>query len=151
MNGEHLFTTSTILEKSRDEVFPFFSNAENLEKITPPDLNFQILSPLPIEMKVGAIIDYQIKLMGVSFKWKTEITKWNPPYSFEDVQLKGPYRQWIHTHTFEEVEGKTIMTDYVRYALPIWPFGQVAFPFVSFKIKQIFKHRNKVIHQLLET
>lgn len=101
----------------RDEVFPFFADASNLERITPPWLRFRILSPLPIEMKVGARIDYRLRLRGVPIHWQSEITAWEPPHRFIDEQVRGPYRVWVHLHTFESRDGGTVITDDVHYAV----------------------------------
>ena len=100
------------------EVFEFFSNAENLNRITPPELGFEILSRLPVKMKKGAVIDYKLRLNGFPFKWKTEIIEWNPPFSFTDSQISGPYKMWVHEHNFEEINGSTKMTDKVNYISP---------------------------------
>ena len=96
------------------KVFEFFSNAQNLELITPKELNFKILSPIPIEMKNGTLIDYRIRLFGISFNWKTLISAWKPERRFVYEQLKGPYSKWIHTHSFETKEDGIMIKDEVR-------------------------------------
>lgn len=143
----HTLESEQWIEKPLEEVFAFFSNASNLERITPDELRFQILSPQPIEMKVGALIDYQLHLAGIPFKWKTEITAWNPPYSFEDTQLKGPYKQWIHTHRFEDHGERTRIVDEVKWALPLSPLGDLAYPVVKWQLGRIFAHRHRVIEK----
>ena len=115
-------TTQTLtaelwLPEKRDTVFSFFADARNLEAITPPWLNFRILTPAPITMRAGARIDYRLRVHGFPVKWKTEISAWEPPFRFVDRQLRGPYRQWIHTHTFEEKDGGTLCRDLVEYAV----------------------------------
>jgi ligand-binding SRPBCC domain-containing protein len=90
----HILKRETIINESIDAVFDFFSKAENLNHITPPELGFKIITQLPIDMKKGTIIDYKIKLNGFPFKWKTEITNWDPPFYFEDTQIRGPYKMW---------------------------------------------------------
>ena len=109
-----------------EEVFTFFSDAKNLEVITPAWLGFRILSPAPIVMRPGARIDYRISLHGVPLRWVTEIESWDPPSEFVDVQLRGPYRLWYHTHRFEPVDGGTLMRDVVRYVLPFGLLGRLA-------------------------
>lgn len=99
-----------------DRVFDFFSDAANLEAITPPWLNFQILTPMPLQIAQGALLDYKIRLHYVPIKWRTEICVWKPPYQFVDQQLKGPYKKWYHQHTFEDVgNGITTVNDDVHY------------------------------------
>ena len=91
-----------LLSHPREQVFRFFASAENLNLLTPPWLGFNILTPLPIEMAVGTIIEYRIRLRGLPLTWRSEITEWQPPVSFCDEQRRGPYRFWIHRHTFAE-------------------------------------------------
>ena len=145
----HLFEIETLLEAPRGEVFPFFADATNLARLTPPSLGFHIRTPTPILMHEGTLIDYTIRLHGFPMRWRTRISRWNPPFEFIDEQLKGPYRIWIHHHTFEETpSGHTLMRDTVRYALPLPPFGQVALPFVRAEIRGIFAYREKVIREI---
>jgi ligand-binding SRPBCC domain-containing protein len=105
------------LPRRRDELFPFFADAFNLETLTPPWVNFSLLTPRPIEMKVGARIDYQLRIRGLPIRWQSEITVWEPPIRFADEQRRGPYRAWIHAHRFEEIDGGTLVRDVVRYAV----------------------------------
>lgn len=100
---EFLLETQQLISKPREEVFEFFSNAENLEFLTPDFLNFNILTKLPIKMQEGTEIEYKLKLYGVPIKWKSLITSWNPFESFVDEQIKGPYAKWVHTHIFESI------------------------------------------------
>ena len=149
--AEYILERKQIIERPREEVFAFFADAGNLERITPPELNFKILSPQPIDIKKGALIDYRLKLRGISLTWKTEITEWNPPYSFVDTALKSPYRQWIHLHKFTVGEtGETIMEDIVRYRLPFEPFGDLAHWFVKKELNYIFDYRYKVIEETFQ-
>lgn len=149
--AEYLYTSSLTIELLRDKVFEFFSNAENLERLTPPELKFHIVTPLPINIKKGALIDYELSLYGLPIKWRTEITHWDPPFEFIDTQLSGPYKQWIHSHRFTEPEpGKTLMEDEVRYRLPLEPLGDIAQFFVERQLKNIFGYRQKVIAELLD-
>jgi ligand-binding SRPBCC domain-containing protein len=112
------FTSELWLPLSPSELFPFFGDAANLNAITPPWLNFRILTPLPMAMGEGTLIDYRLRVRGMPLRWRTRIRAWQPPYRFVDEQLRGPYRQWIHEHTFELVNGGTLARDLVRYAVP---------------------------------
>jgi ligand-binding SRPBCC domain-containing protein len=105
------------LPRPRPEVFAFFSDASNLERITPAFLNFHVLTATPIEMRAGALIDYRLRLRGIPLRWRSEITTWEPPVRFVDCQRRGPYRLWEHTHSFDEEDGGTRVRDDVRYGL----------------------------------
>jgi ligand-binding SRPBCC domain-containing protein len=132
-----------------NDVFQFFSNAGNLEKLTPPWLNFRILTAEPIRLHKGAEIRYQLSWRGIPLRWKTEITRWEPIAVFEDLQVSGPYRLWHHTHTFEPSRGGTLMTDTVRYALPFGPLGRIAHALmVRRNIEAIFDYRYRQIAAL---
>lgn len=112
-------TARAALARPRSEVFAFFGDAGNLEALTPPWLRFEIRTPRPIAMRPGALIDYRLRLRGLPVSWRTEITLWEPPHRFVDEQLRGPYRLWVHEHTFEErPDGSTLAGDRVRYAVP---------------------------------
>lgn len=145
----HVLRTSTHVPRPREEVFAFFSAAENLQRITPPELGFQIVTPLPVAMREGARIDYRLRLFGVGFRWHTEITRWSPPHVFVDEQRSGPYREWVHTHRFADEEGGTRIEDEVVYRLPLWPVGEVAYPLVRLQLARIFRYRQRKIRALL--
>lgn len=150
--AEYILEREQIIKRPREEVFDFFADAVNLERITPPELNFHITTPQPIDIKKGALIDYELKLRGIPITWKTEITQWNPPFDFVDTALKSPYKQWIHLHTFEEGNaGETIMKDIVRYRLPLEPLGDIAHFYVKKELKYIFDYRYKVIEEIFKT
>ncbi|MGA7524362.1 MAG: SRPBCC family protein [Acidobacteriaceae bacterium] len=135
-----------LIPRPRAEVFPFFADARNLERITPPWLRFQVVTPWPIEMRPGALIDYRLGLYGVGFRWRTRIEEWSPPESFVDVQLRGPYRRWRHRHSFAEVSGGTLMRDVVEYEVG-WGWAGAAAQrlFVRRSVEEIFEVRNRVI------
>ncbi|MEO6587724.1 MAG: SRPBCC family protein [Pyrinomonadaceae bacterium] len=150
--SEHILERKQVIKRPIKEIFDFFADAVNLEKITPPELNFHITTPQPIDIKKGTLIEYQLKLRGIPIKWKTEITQWNPPFDFVDTALKSPYKQWIHLHSFEEGEsGETIMKDKVRYRLPLEPLGDLAHWYVKKELKYIFDYRYKVIEKIFLT
>jgi ligand-binding SRPBCC domain-containing protein len=140
---------STTLAHPIEEVFAFFADAGNLERITPPELRFRILSSLPIVMRAGTLIDYRLALFGVPFGWRTEICLWEPPHRFVDHQLAGPYRLWVHTHEFTVGHGGTRMRDRVQYALPMGRLGLFALPLVRRRLSRIFDYREASIQQLL--
>jgi ligand-binding SRPBCC domain-containing protein len=149
LRGRHRFETTTEIPLPRNEVFAFFADAENLEHITPPELRFRILTRLPIEMRRGTLIDYRLRLQGIPFNWRTEISRWDPPHAFTDRQIRGPYHTWIHRHTFEETEAGTLMRDRVDYRLPFWPLGEWALPLVHRQIRRIFAFRGETIRRIL--
>jgi ligand-binding SRPBCC domain-containing protein len=125
-----------------EDVFAFFADAENLKVITPAWLGFRILSAQPIGMKRGACIRYRLRWHGFPLRWLTEIQSWNPPFEFVDVQAKGPYRLWQHTHSFKPVDGGTLMSDVVRYALPYGLLGRVVHAWlVQSELEALFEYR----------
>ncbi len=148
--AEYILKRELTLDLPRADVFDFFADAGNLERITPPELNFHIITPQPIDIRKGALIDYKLRMRGLPVTWRTEISVWNPPHEFVDQQLKGPYKQWIHTHTFTELEpNKTLIEDEVRYRLPLEPLGDIAHFFVVRELNYIFNYRQKVVAEIL--
>jgi len=137
----HEYRSELILRSPLSAVFPFFSDAANLEAITPPGMHFQIVTPRPIEMRIGALIDYQLRVFGFPLRWRSEITTWEPPFRFVDEQRRGPYRLWKHEHRFEECDGGTRASDIVHYAVPFDLFSQRLL--VKPEIERIFAFRTQ--------
>ena len=147
----HTFKRTQVINRPRSEVFDFFSDAANLELLTPPFLRFSILSDGPIPMEEGTLIDYQLSLYGIPFKWRTRIDVFEPEIRFTDTQLKGPYRYWHHLHEFKDVENGTEMVDVVDYEIPLGPVGNLArVLFVERNLKTIFDYRRDTIAQYFE-
>lgn len=135
-----------LIKRPRDEVFSFFEKPENLKLLTPPHLNFAILTPLPIEIRSGALIDYSVRILGVRRHWTTLITVYKPPELFADVQLRGPYTFWHHTHKFIESTEGTLITDDVRYIIPLGLLGRlVRQVIIKRQLDKIFNYRANVI------
>lgn len=144
--GTRVLTAELWLPKPLVDVFPFFADAGNLQKLTPPWVNFRIRTPMPIEMREGAIIDYTIRIRGVPIGWRTRITAWEPPRRFTDLQERGPYMLWDHEHTFHEVDGGTLCRDRVRYRAPL---GFLSHPLLVDKdVKRIFTYRQARLGEL---
>jgi ligand-binding SRPBCC domain-containing protein len=131
------------------EVFRFFGEPANLAKLTPSWLGFQILTPPPLPMHQGALIDYEIRLGPLPMQWRTLITNHEPPHRFVDEQLVGPYSFWHHTHTFTTVEGGTLIGDHVRYVLPLGPLGRLAHKLiVRRQLETIFAYRKQIVSEI---
>ena len=142
----YTFYKEQFVPSDMDTVFDFFSRPENLEKITPSAMGFNIITPTPIEMKEGAIIDYTVKILGVPVRWRTMITSYKENEYFVDEQLKGPYSYWHHKHTFKEVEGGILIIDEITYALPIQAFRKIVHPvLIKPQLNQIFDFRFQTI------
>ena len=139
-----------LISAPRAKVFRFFSNAFNLERLTPPFLNFKILTPAPIDIETNTIIDYRIKLFGIPMNWRTRILRFEPEEVFIDHQERGPYTLWHHTHTFEETEDGTLMRDIVLYKIPFGPLGLLAHSlFVRRTLERIFRYRRDALAELM--
>jgi ligand-binding SRPBCC domain-containing protein len=139
--------TELWLPLPREEAFAFFGDAHNLEAITPPILRFQVLTPKPIPMAEGTLIDYRLRLRGVPIRWRTLISAWEPPFRFVDEQLRGPYRLWRHEHTFHEVDGGTQIVDHVDYDHAFG--GLVERWLVRPDLERIFSYREQRLRELL--
>lgn len=142
------FTLESVqwLPRPIGEVFPFFADAANLERITPPWLRFSVLTPGPVEMRVATRIDYRLRVRGVPLRWQSEITAWEPPLRFADEQRRGPYRLWVHEHTFRERDGGTEVRDHVTYAVPGgWLVERLL---VGPDVRRIFAYRRRALEEL---
>ena len=147
----HVLHREQRLDGAPEEVFGFFADARNLEAITPPLLRFSVITPGPIEMHVGTLIEYGLRVHRAPVSWLTSIQAWAPPHRFVDMQLRGPYALWHHTHTFvPDGPAHTIMTDTVRWAIGFGPLGEVARrAFVQADVEGIFDYRAEAIGPLL--
>jgi ligand-binding SRPBCC domain-containing protein len=141
----HNFESQLWLPQPREKVFAFFSDAQNLDLITPPWLHFRTLTPGPMEMRPGAVIDYRLRIHGFPLRWRSKITEWRPPTRFVDEQVHGPYRLWIHEHGFEERDGGTLVHDHVRYAV-LFDFLIYRF-FIRPDIERIFACREEKLRE----
>lgn len=147
--GQHELLNEQWVDRRPDEIFPFFCSEKNLEELTPTFLNFRVLGKSTTEIEEGTLIDYKMSLHGVPMKWRTRIEEWKPDRAFVDVQLKGPYRKWHHTHEFVPFAGGTLMRDRVLYKLPMGWFGDAAASWkVSNQVGEIFAFRRKKIGEL---
>lgn len=140
------YRSSLTIPRPLDEVFPFFADARNLGLITPPWLRFEIVTPSPIEMRVGTLIDYRLRVRGVPMRWRSEIVAWEPPHRFVDQQLRGPYRLWKHEHRFAERDGGTETSDHVCYA--VWGGTLVDRLVVRRDVTKIFEYREQRLAEM---
>jgi ligand-binding SRPBCC domain-containing protein len=152
VSNVHVLERSQRLAVPLEQAFELYSEARNLERITPPWLGFRVTTPAPIEMREGALIEYRLKLHGIPVRWRTRIAVWEPPLRFVDVQLRGPYALWEHTHTFaRDGEGAVTIGDRVRYALPLGPLGELAHAaFVRRDLRRIFDYRAQAVAEWLQ-
>lgn len=147
--GGYLLRAECTLSRPLDELFPFFADAMNLEQITPPWVQFRVVTPPPIEMFAGQTIDYRLKIHSVPVRWRTEISQWDPPHSFSDTQLHGPYTYWRHLHRFEQVQQGTKCLDIVHYKVPGGPLVHQFL--VKRDVLAIFEYRRKVMFELFSS
>lgn len=146
----HVLSSHQWVPAAPGECFAFFSDAGNLEALTPPFLHFRIATPLPIAMRTGSLIEYRLSLLGLPLPWLTRIEDWQPGLGFTDTQLRGPYARWVHRHTFTPADGGTWLRDEVEYALPLAPLSDpVHAVFVRPRLHQIFAYRRDAIARLL--
>jgi ligand-binding SRPBCC domain-containing protein len=147
--SEHRLEREQWIAASPERVFAFFADAANLEAITPPWLGFRILSPLPVRMERDARIDYALRLGPLPVRWRTRIARWDPPHAFEDVQERGPYALWEHTHEFRPMAGGVLMSDRVRYRLPLGALGRLVHALaVRSLLAAIFDFRSRRIREI---
>ena len=142
------FESSLFLPHPPARIFAFFSNAANLELITPEWLRFDIATPSPVDMKVGTHIDYRLRFRGLPIKWRSEILVWDPPHRFVDSQIKGPYRKWVHEHEFVGREGGTLASDRVQYSVPGGALINTLF--VRRDVERIFAYRRQRLIELFD-
>ena len=148
---EKVIEYKTVIARPLQEVFEFFSKAENLDALTPPHLKFKIITPTPIPMFAGQLIKYKISLFGIPFYWKTRITEWIPGKKFADEQLSGPYTKWYHEHLFEEINGSTHMVDRITYLSKGWIFAPLLhWLFVDKNVIGIFEYREQRLKELFK-
>lgn len=146
-NGGFRLSCEQWVPQQRDKVFEFFSDAFQLEALTPPWLNFVVLTPRPIQMSAGRLIDYRLRLHGIPLRWQSRIDTWEPPVRFVDMQTRGPYKRWHHEHVFEEVDGGTLCRDVIHYSVP---GGWLVERFlVRPDLLKIFTYRRNQLPQLL--
>lgn len=138
--------TQIWLPQTRAEIFAFFADPRNLERLTPPWLRFAILTRDPIKMKKGTLLDYRLKIRGIPMRWQSEIATWDPPTRFVDRQTRGPYTLWVHEHSFSDDRGGTLVGDNVTYAPP---GGWIVQKFlVAPDLQRIFRYRHQVLQEI---
>ena len=148
MKTFHLDRELTIA-RPLEEVFAFFGDPKNLEAITPPWLSFRIRDSSDDPLREGSHIRYRLKVRGFPMNWTSLLSTWDPPHRFVDEQVKGPYRVWHHTHTFEAVEGGTLIRDQVEYAM----FGGrlINELFVARDLNRVFDYRTARLEEIFGT
>lgn len=147
---EHVLEREQFVDRPLEQVFSFFSAARNLESLTPDWLRFEVMTPEPIGMRAGTLIEYRLSVHGVPLRWISQIKAWEHNRSFVDQQLRGPYRLWHHTHEFVALGDGTLVRDRVRYAIPLGPLGDVAHSlFVQRDLDNVFAYRRSAVWRLL--
>lgn len=142
----HRFETQVWLPQPRDLIFEFFANPNNLERLTPAWLHFEILTRPNREILRGTLLDYRLRIRGIPLRWQSEIVSWEPPSYFVDRQTRGPYSLWVHQHTFTEMNNGTLVGDRVEYAVP---GGWIVQRFlIAPDLERIFQHRHRVLKEI---
>ena len=145
----HAIERTQLVPWPATRAFAFFADAYNLEEITPPWLRFRILTPRPIPVGEGTLIDYRLSLHRIPCRWHTRIDVWHPGVRFIDRQLSGPFDLWEHTHTFEGTPGGTLIRDHVVYRMPLGPLGEIARrALIGRDLERIFDYRREAIDRL---
>lgn len=145
----HVLERAQYVDRPLDELFAFFAEARNLERLTPRWLRFEVLTPAPIAMEPGARIEYRLSVHGVPLRWVSLIESWEPGRRFVDRQVQGPYKLWHHTHEFEALGSGTLVRDRVRYAVPFGPVGDLArFLFVRRDLDRVFAFRHAAVSEV---
>lgn len=151
LSRQHVLRSTLVLRESRPTVFAFFADAANLERITPPELGFEIVTPQPLAIGKGMLIDYRLRPRGVPLRWRALIREWQPPDFFVDEQISGPFAHWVHTHRFRDgAAGGTEIEDEVVYGLPLFPFGELALPLVKRQLARNFAYRESSLRKLID-
>lgn len=144
----HQLQTELWLPRPRKQIFAFFADPQNLERLTPAWLHFELVTPLKGEIRQGTLLDYRLRLHGILLRWQSEIAVWEPPHRFVDRQTKGPYSVWVHEHTFKERDGGTLVGDRVEYAVPGGRLVQKFF--VAPDLQRIFRYRHRVLEEIFK-
>ena len=148
-DGVHEIDAEQWVDRPIDAAFAFFADARNLERLTPSFLKFRVLGSSTPTLRQGTLIDYRLSLHGVPMHWQSRIESWQPDHQFVDVQVRGPYQFWQHTHDFEEYRGGTIVRDRVRYQMPLGGFGDaLGSGLVQRDLAQIFAYRRQQMGQI---
>ena len=148
-DGSYVLSMSTLLRRNQEDVFAFLSDAANVERITPSWVKYRIVTPMPVEMREGALFDYAMRIRCFRLKWRTEITEWSPPYSFADTQARGPFTEWRDRHVFTQVDAQTtVVRNEVVYRVPGGaPIHRLL---VRRDLLRIYRHEQRMVHKLLE-
>jgi len=148
-NNPYRLVHEQLVPRKLEEVFDFFSRAENLETLTPGFLHFKIVSVSPLPVQKGTLINYKLRVRGLPLRWTSEIREWNPPTQFVDFQTGDPYKFWHHTHRFIAEGNNTRIMDEVLYDLPFGPLGRLAHSvLVKSDVEKIFRYREMKIQAL---